>query len=596
MIKIVTADGVSLDLAPDAEFVIEYNNPMMEDDRIPVPFSTDIALLPSATNCQILGYLPAFKLEPSVRELSASLVFNGIPFLTGILIYSGIEDGRLNYTFAGKDLESDWGTKLYEMSSIIYSYRGSPISAAFVSKWSWLFFPLLVNKDYTGYFVQGQDDVFNSPSRNNELPAMVEKDVKYLNFQNVIPESGNSRRILALSVNKIVSERFTASGDLGTVLSKAVVLAQYKTSDATVAIQKKAAAGLPDLTFVEFVRELAKMFCASIYEDGAGKYVMLSAETVLTDAAQDDYDWTDRVADTFSSEREYASGYSFGYENSGEDTFNDAVEIGSENSMKASLYPTHLETSDASVHYLYGSKTVKLSDSNCVSSVYHVAECTQVIDSFKTGKVLVAAADVVFQNNKMQENVVADADTVENKCGFNLIKCVPAILSYYDGVVFSNEQLKHIGTLYQRFSTAGVIEAPNADAERGSDVYIGLINNGQISDSGYVLDSDVPDEYPTLAEIAAMTDVPLIPDGATEPISLRPDWLYEHFHKSYAAWLATDRQVISCDVNLTATDILNFRMYRKVRLHGREFFVKKLSVTLRADSQAMECTADFISA
>ena len=37
MIKIMTKDGISLDLAPDAEFAIEYNNPMFEDDRIPVP-------------------------------------------------------------------------------------------------------------------------------------------------------------------------------------------------------------------------------------------------------------------------------------------------------------------------------------------------------------------------------------------------------------------------------------------------------------------------------------------------------------------------------------------------------------------------------
>ena len=423
---------------------------------------------------------------------------------------------------------------------------------------------------------------------------MVEKDVKYHNFRNVIPESANSRITPAILADKIISGRFSATGELATVLSKVVVIGQYAATRSTILLVE-AASELPDLTFSEFVQELAKMFCAAVYVGINGDYVMFSAEELFALAAQ--FDWTDKISDTFSSEREYASGYSFGFENSGEDTFNDAVEIGSSPSMKASLYPTSIEISDASVSAASGSFTVKLPDSTCVSTVYRVGRCVRNVSDTeaKDGKVLVSAADVVFQNNKMQENVVADADMVENKCGFNLIKCVPAILSYYKDA-YEDGNMRRLGLFYQRFSTAGVIEPQNADAERGSDVYVGLINNGQISDSGYVLDSDVPEDYPTLDEIAAMTDVPLIPSGETESISLRPDWLYEHFHKSYAEWLAKDRQLLSCDVNLDVFDLLNFRMYHKVLLHGREFFVKKLSVTLRASSQALECTAEFISA
>lgn len=590
MIKIVTAEGVSLDLAPDAEFVIEYNNPMMEDDRIPVPFSTDIALLPSATNCKTLRYLPAFKLEPAVRELSASLVLDGIPFLTGTLSYNGIEDGRLNYTFAGKDISSEWGKKIYDLFDDEYA---SPISAPFTSRYSWVFFPLLVNKDYTGYFVKGQDDIFFSKDFNNEQPATVEKNVKYHNFENVIPESGTSRRTPVIPADKIISGRFSAADELGEMLSKVVVVGQYAATRSS-ASGVEAASTLPDLTFAEFAQELAKMFCAAFYENGAGGYDMMSAEKVFAIGALDD--WTDKISDSFSCERECASGYSFGYENSGEDTFNDAVEIGRGNSMKASLYPTDTDASEAS-DPVKESHIVELSNSVCVSAVTRAGQCVRRVNTGdKTGNVIASAADVVFQNNEMQSNVVTDADTVENKCGFNLIKCVPAILSYYDGVTYEIESYKMLKTLYQRFSTAGVIEPQSADAERGSDVYVGLINNGQISDSGYVLDSDVPDNYPTLDEIAAMADIPLIPQGETEAISLRPDWLYEHFHKSYAEWLAKDRQLLSCDINLDAFDLVNFRMYRKVLIHGREFFVKKLSVTLRADSRAMECSAEFISA
>lgn len=596
MIKIMTKDGISLDLAPDAEFVIEYNNPMMEDDRIPVPFSTSIALLPSATNCKVLRYLPALKLEPTVKKLAASLVFNGIPFLTGILIYDGIEDGNLNYTFSGRDLGNDWGVKIWEMSVGEYVGGRGAVAGAFTSRYDGIFWPLLVNKDYTGYFVEGQDDVFNVQEYNKKLAAKVEKNVKYHNFMNVIPESGTSRLTPAVSVSKIVSGRFSASEDIGVILPKVVIVGQYQNGSGVALVPVEVAKSLPDYTFVEFVQELAKMFCAAFYEDGAGQYVMISAETILSASSYND--WTDKVADTFSSEKEESSGYSFGYENSGEDSFDDITELGKVDSFKASIYPCD-DAPESSTLFVNVNGTVKVSGTGvCVSANSLVADCWISISDTesKKGKVLVSAADVVFQNNNTQENAVEDADVIENRCGFNLIKCVPSILSYYEKAIIDEEKFKVIKGLVQRFSMAGVIEPQNADAERGTDVYVGLINNGQISDSGYVLASDAPEDYPSLDEIAAMTDVPLIPEGSTEPISLRPDWLYEHFHKRYAQWLATDRQVISCDVNLNEFDLLNFRMYNKVRLHGRDFFVKKLSVTLRAGSEALECSADFISA
>ena len=179
--------------------------------------------------------------------------------------------------------------------------------------------------------------------------------------------------------------------------------------------------------------------------------------------------------------------------------------------------------------------------------------------------------------------MVSDADTVDNSCPFNLVKSVPSILT----------RPKSQGALLQRCSMAAITEPINEEAERRADVYVGLVVNGQMTDSGHALSQktmDVPITGNSEDEDICLT----LSSG--ERASLRPDWLYEHFHERYAQWLATDRQVITCDVNLNEFDLLSFRMYNKVRLHGRDFFVKKLSVTLRAGSEALECSADFISA
>ncbi len=565
MIKIVTSKGVSLDLAPDAEFVIEYNNPMMEDDRIPVPFSTDIALLPSETNCKTLGYLPAFKLEPTVREIAVSLVLDGIPFLKGTLSYSGIEDGRLNYTFAGKDIEDEWGKKIYESSLITAPHSQNEN----------LCWPLMVNKDETGYYVKDRDNIDVNDTYNNQR-SYVDSDVKYHNASNV-PKYKWTPAIYA----KFITAMLTMGDDINSVYQYVAVVGNGYGNPEKIqnGRQYNYAECLPDMTVVEFVEEVGKMFCAAVYEDGE-TFVMKSFASVSAENAS--LDWTSRVADEFSSEKEDAAGYVFGYDNSGEDSPNtgngSGVVTGLEQS-KTPLFALHLwaggEPMTAGIlPFLVGGTGDIISAENWT------------VNSAE-GKKAVAIADVVFQNNLKVENIVKDADSVDNSCSFNLVKSVPSLLT---GKTSS-------GSIVQQCSMAAIVEPINAEAERRSDVYIGLINNGQMTDHGHALSSGVPDVTANFSdEDEECEDILLIPDGSTEAISLRPDWLYEHFHKSYAAWLAKNRQLLSCDVDLNAFDLFNFRLYDKVLIHNRAFYVKKLTVTIKAGAKRFECSAEFISA
>lgn len=603
MIKIITEDGISLDLAPDAEFAIEYNNPMFEDDRIPVPFSTSIALLPSEVNCRVLQYLPALKLEPAVKKLAASLVLNGIPFLSGILIYEGIEDGRLNYSFSGVDLETNWGKKIWELD-IWGSMIGDEIYDAFAEPNDGISWPLLVNKDYTGYYVKNCDDIALDEEYNKKLP-MVEKNVKYHNFRNVIPEAERSRLTPAVSVSRIIGDKFSVSGILTKLFPLVSVIGQYNIDkgfvQTKVPVPVDCAACLPDYSFAEFTAELSKMFCSAIFEDGQGKFKMMPINTILGEAASED--WTEKISDSFTSDTEEASGYIFGFANSGEDSFDDTAELVETNSLEASIYPSEDVTS-GSILYSRELHTAKVAKAGSYVSAISVVTKSKIRNNGSPDvvkKTLVASTDVVFCGNVKQENIVDGSDSVDNSCKFKLIKSIPSILSHYDRATVSDSN-KVIEGLVQRFSMAGLIEPQNGEAERGTDLYIGLIYKGQISGNGYVLASFVPLSFPSLNAINNLEDIRVkVPVGSGShgrpiSVSLKPDWLYETFHKSYAQWLATDRQVISCDVNLNEFDLLNFRMYNKVRLHGRDFFVKKLSVTLRVSSEAIECSADFISA
>lgn len=592
MIKIVTKDGISLDLAPDAEFVIEYNNPMLEDDRIPVPFSTSISLLPSATNCKVLQYLPALKLEPAVKKLAAYIVFNGIPFLTGTLIYDGIEDGNLNYTFAGRDLEDEWGKKIYELDIPEYiTVDGTQIQNDGV------YYPLLVDKDSTGSFVQGNDKISTSSEYNNVFTPKINIYNKYRNVPDTYTANGVSVfsfRIPVISVGKIITG-ISVGDDIMPILNNSAVIAMYKTPGREF-VGKNVAEYLPDMLLSEFIVEFQKLCCAAVFFD-ADTFVMKSFEDIALQSAFED--WTSKVSDSFSSEAEDSAGYSFGYDNSGEDSVNlGSEEITEADSLADALYVSDgVNSGNAPLAEFHAVRIVSTRD--YISTKGSVLYCHTTAFNEKKWR-LVAAADILFQNNLKCGTFQDGLESVENLCGFNLVKCIPSILNKDRRIPIPNTRNTTVGSNTPAFSLAPVIEFPNEDAERGSDVYIGLINGSQMTDTGLAMPDTVPDitmhSDGSFSPNQLSDDVPLIPQGMSEPISLRPDWLYEHFHKSYAAWLATDRQVISCDVNLNEFDLLNFRMYNKVRLHGRDFFVKKLSVTLRAGSETLECSADFISA
>lgn len=597
MIKIVTSKGVSLDLAPDAEFVIEYNNPMMEDDRIPVPFSTDIALLPSETNCKTLGYLPAFKLEPTVREIAVSLVLDGIPFLKGTLSYSGIEDGRLNYTFAGKDIEDEWGKKLYDLEIMQYNILEDGTKELNDG----VFYPTLVNKEFTGYFDNG-DAIASDFVTDGYITPKTEKINKYKNPYKDSPQGIAAVNTTAVSLCQILPESLQMDYKLLALVKNMAVIAPYKQmkiilpdnipTGATIVVRKNIDFGpmLPEMTISEFVAEFMKIFCAAVFRNGDA-IDLWTFEDIAALAASGD--WSDRVADEFSSEVEPATGYVFGYDNSGESS-PDVTEYEEADSVARSLYVSRKMVAAGSG--LSGFKTTRIQTTgDYISSMGGFVKCYRD-NTDQKGIALVATADILFQNNLKQMNTVEGRDSSENICGFSLVKCTPCILNWVTPYTSGN------GADTPAFAYAPVIEFQNKEADRGSDVYIGLMVNSQLTDSGRAMPSTVPDltldsdGQPVVSDSSLLADVTFTPDGWNEPVSLRPDWLYEHFHKSYAAWLAKDRQLLSCDVKLTAEDLMNFRLHHKVLIHGREFFVKKLSVTIRADASRPECSAEFISA
>lgn len=580
MIRIITEGGVSLDIDPSAEFEIEYENPMLDDSHLPVPFSTSIALLPTAVNCNALGYFPAMMLEPSVRSLKATIEAGGIPLLKGSLIYDSIEDGKLNYTFSGLDLETEWSKKIWQLN--IRAYKGSDwgtvANEVISGKLSDVYAPLMINPSAVASTVYKDDD---------GRTELVEPEEKYMNCPVIITEGETAYDIFAYSsfipvigIDRILdafpevwSERPSFS-PLAIVGRYPSAVQYYKTvrrsGSASEPIQDRPsyldtdfdiAETLPDITMADLVQNLARIRCAAVYYDGEKlKYVCFND---VVKAAADN--WDAKVSDEYSLSKESRCRYSFGF---------DDDDSGSSDSAALTKDTTGSKIAAAvgmsGVLAASGESDYSAAENEFTGDIYSGKYIT-----FKGNKVYLE--DMILHNVATRESDVTDDDAsaFDGKVELTPVRTVPDVL--YKGT----------STYTALYRVAPLVPPVSADSDRDSKAYIGYVYDGQMSDSGYTLGTDGKDRF---------QGYPLTKMDYQFPGHLLSvNALWADYHTAFADWLSQERQCVTADLSLTLFDICNFRMYRPVYFRGRRWIARKLTLTFNAGSDAVSARGEFLS-
>ncbi len=534
MVDILTDTGIFLDLDPDAEFEITIENPLLQDDRIPVPFSTAISFLPTSANKAVFGYLDTMMLEPRVKQLGASILVGGVQLCAGSLVYDGIdEDGRINYTFSGKDLQKEWGSKLWELE-----IPGD------------VYYPLVVDASKVAAAGIGTKPSGYRPGNLYNI------DGKYRN----LPDNTTHRKLSvpAVEVGAILGGRVSfdeVDGAAG-YLEAAVIFGTWEEG------LPDAAATLPDISFADFVLGLCKMFCSALFTDGTG-YRILPAEDILD--ARTPLDWDGKVSDRFRSAVEAGTGYALGYEDSEDGNSSDDQSPSDVTTLAGVVSDAEAEY-EAARHTPTGD--VFSRKINTVAMIGVTGHSSTGDTYGQVGTIDEVLIDRVGTDGK----AVSDEDAEEVRStdiGFRLPKCVPA--------GWTKHRTGQADSVVLRM--APVLSLPATGAERPKDVYIALYGNGQACDKGVVIAD------PDSASSADLT----IGD------SLAPQALFDRYHQVYAAWLAKDRQLLSVDLDLTPFELASFRMWQAVRVRSRNFLVSKLSVRVNASSEGVDVSADLIS-
>lgn len=578
MVRILTKDYTELDLTKGFEFQIEMENPMLEEDHIPSAFSTQISFPPSPVNRRVFGYTPAMFLAPNVKRLEASVWIGGVPFVSGTLVYDGIEDGYLMYTFTEKAVELEG--KIWDQEMLRFSITSLPTDNTIFRT------PLLVNKQH----------VADHPYAETNASAAC--GLKYYNYQDSDTKLTYNSFIPVVYVSAILKKQpiDCLSDILGSEPDEypLAIIGQYhgilfndlhKDGTSTRGNSRRGAPArvnsytdianfLPDITFAELVKNVGQIFCSPFFSEN-GRLVMKSAEAILTSSNPMNLD--ELISDDFSCEVETAQKYKFGYQEDESGDYNlDNLEkdiangeiVSQENFVVSDILSKFKddytvvfcnETKDIYSGRRYqvktGTKTETYYEDVQQGETWVTVEKTRVVDVFTD----FYDSDVIYQGAKAEEATADDdAEEFSNISDFMAVRCIPEKTMDYTRMM-------------------PIIEPEGVSGDRSKKTYVGIIHtDGSLVSNGC---------------FAAITKSDALFQGKG---SITPSGLWDKYHKAFAQWLGKTRQRVAVDVNLTPVELHNFRLYRPVYFRGRKWIVAKLSVTVAAGSDRVSTRGEFI--
>lgn len=557
-ILVKTSNGTwySADILNGSSFALEINQPLLDTEHIPVPFSTDIPLPPTKKNKEIFAYIPVLMSEPGVKELEAAIVVDGITLAKGIITYTGIDSGNLQYAFSGKNVEDEWQRKIWDPTD---SLVNKVVAAAAVDRYyrpyssGYVRFPTILDKKYE----QTPWGLYNNTERaynryynwNPEIGNMVFERGLPVVYLGPIIKQGAASLSLGSEITSLLGY-LGICGKYGTFRQERVQ--GYNMLTVPGLVKSKVFGSLPDVSIARIIKDLLKLTCSSLFRIG-NTYEVKSAASCLTSEA---VDIAGKVSDIYSAAVETGKRYVFSYQNAqaGED---DLTESPTDYQNLKALLDSVLESG----RDLGDLKTVRHS---VLKDIYSLCGARY---GYTNGAM--TAGSLKSRYLGKLDSDPDNEESFENSVESTPITCQPDYVPI--------REIESGGTL--ETSTPRMIpvmEAPSPDGERGTDVLIGIVNGYQMCDKGRMISQTSPEDL-------------------NLGVSLAIDSLYGNYHSEFASWVSADKQTVRADLDFNALDVANIQMHRRVRFAGRRWLIKKISVTITAGGR-LKTEGEFVSA
>lgn len=585
--------GRTLDITPGQEITLTLENPLFADDRMPVAVSTGIEFPLSPTNKVEFRFVDVMMIPPAVQKIPAAIIFEGFELFSGELQFDEFSDQTLKYTFVGADATEAFSGNIHEIASRDYSGMAMSTFVQNARKGDYpdIGLPMIVRK--------ANSAKIEYPTAAGEAEcSSIDKYANYLYTDTpyIIPA------IKAAYLLEKIHPKLIFPSQIQDYLDRMAILGTYKPeawqndrygipyttpsrNNPYIGDGFNAAEALPEMTKAEFIANILKMFCATIFPE-KGYYDVRTNSSILQDKTF--IDWTQKVSDIYAIVAGEAGSYSLEYAN-GEQNYDPAKEEEFDEELAQSIYSasnyeeliSKFRTSDNYVDVrvtfsgnVYSGKAVK--------AYLYWSRPPGVMGKpiFNKTETSIPLIDIVFQANVNKIELSeggGDGQNYENNIGFICTPCIPANVATFIYTGSTNAQV----TLR---AMAPVVDIPTVGGNRPSDVYIGLLIENNFFDQG---------NYFTRPE-------PYI-DGGTEMANTRysiaiggTNGLYAKFHETFAQWQVKKKDSVKADVVLSPADIAQFKLWRKIMLYNRLFLIKTMEITLSDKATVAFANAEFV--
>lgn len=574
-----------LEYRPDQEITFTIDNPMFEDDRLPVVVSTGMEFSLTKTNKEEFGFVEAMMLPPLVQKVPAIIILAGIEIFSGELQFDEYSDTTLKYTFVGKSMEEMFSGNIYEIPS--NTYDGIKLSA-FVQNARKGNYP-----DFGLPMIIRQPNSAKIEYANAAGGAECSIIDKYANFL----YSEAPYIVPAIKVSFLLEKILQGVGfpsDMEQYIARLAVIAPYKPENEghpyygvkvtykddydpdtgrhsiPYVADFKPTESLPDMTNRDFVSNILKMFCATLFYEGTG-YVVKSNKEIIIDKTF--VDWTDKVAEIYSIVAGEETGYSLEYAN--ENTAYTPAKI--DDLGQAEVGPSLITCNSYEEMFqeFLGSEdyiNVQIAQTRNIYSGKKTNARLEFTYDAKKGIVYydfetpVATMDIVYHAGLEKKRVgtqTENSSTYENTIGFTCAKSIPANVA--TPVL--------IGSTLRQVTLRGmtpVIDFPTVGGERPTAIYIGMLLHHNFFDQGNYFTLPVPYEN----KGSEMSE-----NGYSIAIGGEAG-LYEKFHRKFAEWFMKKKDSVKADVFLSPTDVASLRLWRKIMIYNRLFLIKTMELTI----------------
>lgn len=599
----VRAGGQILDAQPQQEVSLTFDNPFFETEHIPVSSSTPIAFPLTPQVCQLFGFVPTMLLEPRVKKIAAELIMNGVIICTGMLVFDEYSDGALNYSFVGAEFENIVSGKLTDVAFPSYedvSFQ-KLVNDGRSGACPDFGLPQIMRKDYAAQCE------YRTSTDDKKYPECSATD-KYANWLGTTtPFVVPAIRVIRILEN-ILPGLNIDDAEIARLFDNLAILGLYKSRDAlerfgvipTSMVNRPSettppsgctldlADTMPDMTCADFVVNLLKMTCSTLFCVGRNYHIRANGNMLASNRY---VDWTTKVADTYSCTLQEKQGYSLSFQNA-DNSYKEANPDDpdqQEEIAKLIEVPTmsdvidRIKVSDDLIslkHTPTGDiiagwgKQVYLYYKSGRTSSYNRTEWS----SYKTP---VSIPDIVQQAGFDPKEIAAGDNAQKYDCtiAFQVPRCVPTEV-FYTSPMESDGSIQEIVGLR---SMTPVIDIPAAGGTRPDTVYIGLLLDNNFADKGIYFSRPI-------RGIASGVEM-------TSSLSLAIDGkggLYEKFHKTFAEWLQQAQSTRKVELNLSVMDIANLKLYSKHLMFNQTWLIKSLEIVLNTSSDSVSATAEII--